>query len=195
MMVSMMQTMVTTNKEVIVDLVPKLQTNITNNTQNNRFNTHMFLNEHCKDAINLSDFIGRIEVTHDDLENNARLRFVDGITKMLHDNLQQLTLNQRPIHCTDTEEETLYINDADKWHKESVKYKINSATQDLSRKSVSTLLHWKKENPDYEDINSEIFNRCIKIQQNSMGGDRTKQYYYKITHTLAKDNLSNKQII
>lgn len=195
MMVTMMQTMITANKEMVVDLVPKLQPNITNNTQNNNFSINMFLNEHCKDAINLSDFIDRIEVSHDDLENNAQLGFVDGITKILRDNLQQLTLNQRPIHCTDTKRETLYIKDADKWQKEAVKEKINSAIQDVSRKSVSALLDWKKENPDYEDINSDFSNRCIKIQQNSMGGDRSKQYYSKITHTLAKDNLLNKQII
>lgn len=195
MMVSMMQTMVTANKEMVVDLVPKLQPNITNNTQNNNFSINMFLNEHCKDAINLSDFIDRIEVSHDDLENNAQLGFVDGITKILRDNLQQLTLNQRPIHCTDTKREILYIKDADMWQKEAVKEKINSAIQDVSRKSVSALLDWKKENPDYEDINSEFSNKCIKMQQNSMAGDKTKQYYSKITHYLAKDNLLNKQII
>ena len=195
MMVSMVQTMVAANKEMVVDLVPKLQPNVTNNTQNNNFNINMFLNEQCKDAINLSDFIDRIEVSHDDLENNAQLGFVDGITKILRDNLQQLTIKQRPIHCTDTKRETLYIKDADKWQKEAVKEKLNSAIQDISRKSVSTLLDWKKVNPDYNDIDSEFSNKCIKMQQNSMAGDKSKVYYPKITHYLAKDNLLNKQII
>lgn len=195
MMVSMVQTMVSANKEMVVDLVPKLQPNVTNNTQNNNFNINMFLNEQCKDAINLSDFIDRIEVSHDDLENNAQLGFVDGITKILRDNLQQLTIKQRPIHCTDTKRETLYIKDADKWQKEAVKEKLNSAIQDISRKSVSTLLDWKKINPEYDDIDSEFSNKCIKMQQNSMAGDKTKVYYPKITHYLAKDNLLNKQII
>ena len=86
--------------------------NTTNNTTNhtNNFNINMFLNEQCKDAINFSDFINRIEVSHDDLENNAQLGFVNGMTKILMDNLSQLTLYERPIHCTDVKRETLYIN-------------------------------------------------------------------------------------
>ena len=67
-----------------------------NNTQNNNFNVNMFLNVQCKDAINFTDFIERIEVSHDDLENNAQLGFVNGISKILLDNLQRLTLYERP---------------------------------------------------------------------------------------------------
>ena len=73
---------------------------------NNQFNINMFLNETCKNAINLSDFIDRIEISHDDLENNAQLGFVNGMTKILMDNLRQLTLQERPIHCTDVKRET-----------------------------------------------------------------------------------------
>ena len=75
----------------------------------------MFLNEKCKNAINFSDFIDRIEVSHNDLENNAQLGFVKGITKILMDNLNQLTLYERPIHCTDEKRETLYIKDNNKY--------------------------------------------------------------------------------
>ena len=105
----------------------------------------LFLNEHCKDAINLSDFIDRIEVSHDDLENNAQLGFVDGITKILRDNLQQLTIKQRPIHCTDTKRETLYIKDSDTWEKDLSDKKLEGAIQQVSRKSIGSLLQWKKE--------------------------------------------------
>ena len=78
MVVNMVQTMITANKEMVVDLVPKLQPNVTNNTQNNKYNINLFLNEHCKNAINFTDFVERIEVSHDDLENNAQLGFVNG---------------------------------------------------------------------------------------------------------------------
>ena len=195
MVVNMVQTMITANKEMVVDLVPKLQPNVTNNTQNNKYNINLFLNEHCKNAINFTDFVERIEVSHDDLENNAQLGFVDGISKILRDNLSQLTLNERPIHCTDTKRETLYIKDDNQWQKDTVKEKINSAIQDVSRKSVSTLLEWKKDNPEYEDINSDFSNKCIKMQQGSLPGEKKDIFYQKITHSLAKENTLNKKVI
>ena len=73
-----------------------------------------------RDAISFSDFIERIEVSHDDLENNAQLGFVNGITKIIMDNLNQLTLYERPIHCTDVKRETMYIKDKDVWDKKDV---------------------------------------------------------------------------
>ena len=86
-----------------------------NNTMNNQFNINMFLNEECKNAINFSDFIDRIVISHDDLENNAQLGFVNGMTKILMDNLKMLTVHERPIHCTDVKRETLYVKDEDVW--------------------------------------------------------------------------------
>ena len=159
-------------------------------TMNDMIN--MFLNEKCKDAINLSDFIERIEVSHDDLENNAQLGFVNGITKILMDNLNQLTLYQRPIHCTDTKRETLYIKDQDKWEKDLSDKKLEGAIQEVSRKSIGSLLQWKKENPDYENIDSEFSNKCIYMQQHSLAGVKSDVLYPKIIHNLAKENVINK---
>ena len=80
-------------KEMMMEMMSKMGNTINNNTQNNQFNINMFLNETCKDAINLSDFIERIEISHDDLENNAQLGFVNGMTKIIMDNLRLLTIN------------------------------------------------------------------------------------------------------
>ena len=129
--------------------------NTTNNTSNN-LNINMFLNEECKDAINFSDFIEKIEISHHDLENNAQLGFVNGITKILMDNLKQLNLYQRPIHCTDTKRETLYIKDDNKWGKTDSDKKLEGAIQEVSRKSIGSLLQWKQNNPDYENIDSDF---------------------------------------
>ena len=181
------------NDELMGQMIDKVG-NTTNNTSNN-LNINMFLNEECKDAINFSDFIEKIEISHHDLENNAQLGFVNGITKILMDNLKQLNLYQRPIHCTDTKRETLYIKDDNQWQKDTVKEKINSAIQDVSRKSVSTLLEWKKDNPEYEDINSDFSNKCIKMQQGSLPGEKKDIFYQKITHSLAKENTLNKKVI
>jgi len=168
--------------------------NQVNQVNNQHFNINMFLNETCKNAINFSDFIERIEITHDDLENNAQLGFVNGITKILMNNLSQLTIQERPIHCTDVKRETMYIKDEDVWLKEkdTVKRKINGAIQEVSRKSLKSLLRWKRTNPEYENLDSEFSNRCIVMHQQSVAGDRTNSLYPKVIHNLAKANVINK---
>jgi benzoyl-CoA reductase/2-hydroxyglutaryl-CoA dehydratase subunit BcrC/BadD/HgdB len=97
----------------------------------------MYLNEQCKDAMNFSDFINGIEVSHEDLENNAQLGFVGGVSKILIDNLKMMNRNERPIHCTDVKRETMYIKDDNKWTKEENDSKLRSAIQEITRKSIS----------------------------------------------------------
>jgi hypothetical protein len=162
--------------------------NQTNNQNNNqKFNINVFLNEQCKDAMNFSDFIKGIEVSREDLENNAQLGFVSGISKIILDNLRQLSVNERPIHCTDVKRETMYIKDDDKWTKEADYNKLNNAIQTITRKSVGTLLKWKDENPDYQDNDSEFSSRCIVIQKNSMAGYDRETYYPKVIKAIAKE--------
>jgi len=159
--------------------------NVNNNNQ--KFNINVFLNEQCKDAMNLSDFINKIEVSREDLENNAQLGFVGGISKIFLDNLRQLSINERPIHCTDLKRETMYIKDDDKWTKETGPAKLNTVIQRISQKSTRTLLDWKKVNPDYNDNDSEFSTRCIVIQRNSMAGQDRDTYYSKVIHAVARE--------
>lgn len=185
-------------QKTMTEMMDKMSTtntttnNTMNNITNNNFNINMFLNEKCKDAINFSDFIDRIEVSHDDLENNAQLGFVKGITKILMDNLNQLTLYQRPIHCTDTKRETLYIKDSDKWEKEHSDKKLEGAIQQVSRKSIGSLLQWKQTNPDYENMDSEFSNKCLVMQRQSLAGYESDLLYPKIIHNIARENVINK---
>jgi hypothetical protein len=106
------------------------QTNTNNNNQ--KFNINVFLSEQCKDAINFSDFIKSIEVTREDLENNAQLGFVDGVSKILIEHLKLLNQAERPIHCTDIKRETMYIKDEDKWNREEDSSKLNKAIQEVT---------------------------------------------------------------
>ena len=174
-------------KQMMMEMMGKIG-NTTNNTMNNQFNINMFLNETCKNAVNFSDFIDRIEISHDDLENNAQLGFVNGMTKILMDNLRHLTLHERPIHCTDVKRETFYIKDQDVWEKEKSTMKLENAIQEVSRKSLKSLINWKKMNPDYEDLDSEFSKKSIHIQQNSSGLCQKESFYPKIIHHLAKEN-------
>jgi len=175
--------------EIMMEMVGKV------GTTNNNLNINMFLNDRCKNAINFSDFIDNIQISQHDLENNAQLGFVNGITKILMDNLKQLTLYERPIHCTDIKRETLYIKDSDKWEKEESDKKLEGGIQEVSRKSVGSLLKWKKENPEYENIDSEFSNKCIIMQQQSIAGNKKDLYYSKVIHNIARENsINSKQI-
>ena len=158
-----------------------------NNNQTNKFNINVFLNEQCKDAMNLSDFIKNIVVSREDLENNAQLGFVDGFSKILIDNLKLLSKTERPIHCTDVKRETMYIKDDDKWCKEEDSTKINKVIQEVTRKSLITLMDWKAENPDDNDNDSKFSNLCIIIQKNSMAGYDRDTYFPKVARAVAKE--------
>ena len=166
--------------------------NTTTNNNNKAFNINVFLNETCKDAINFSDFVKNIEVTRKDLENNAQLGFVNGISKILIDNLRELSITERPIHCTDLKRETMYVKDDNKWTRDDNKSKMSGAIQMLSQKSARTLLDWKKVNPDYKNHDSDFSNRCIVIQRNSMAGYDRDTYYPKVIKSIAKEIMIDK---
>ena len=170
--------------------ISKHDVTINNNNSNNtnNFNISVFLNEHCKDAINFSDFIDNIQISHEDLQNNAQLGFVGGISKIITDNLKQLTIHERPIHCTDAKRETMYIKDQDSWQKDKilVQQKLNSAIQEVSRKSVSSLMKWKQTNPDYADMDSDFSNLCLIMQQQSIAGMNREKFYPKVIHRIAE---------
>ena len=183
--------------EKIVDVMENSKPSMTTNNNiinnNQKVNINMFLNNNCKDAINFADFIDRIEVSQNDLENNAHMGFIEGISKIFMDNLKQLSVFERPIHCTDLKREIMYIKDEDKWQKEDDDHKLNSAIQEVSRKSVNALKSWKETNPDYEDADSAFSNKCLAIQQQSIAGTNREQYYPKIIKNVAKELIVDKQ--
>jgi hypothetical protein len=170
--------------------------NVTNTTingnVNNKFNLNVFLNEECKDAINFADFVKNIEITYKDLENNAQLGFVNGISKIFLDNLKQLGINERPIHCTDVKRETMYIKDEDKWTKETDDAKLQQAIQTVSYRSMGKLAEWKQENPDYKDCNSDFSQKCLDIQKQTLAGSDRGVYYPKVIHALAREVVVDK---
>ena len=183
---------------ITTDLVNKAlecckQTSTTiNNNDNKSFNINVFLNEKCKDAINFTDFVKNIEISRQDLENNAQLGFVNGISKIFLDNLKQLGVNERPFHCTDVKRETMYIKDEDKWTKEVDDSKLQKAKQTVSYRSMGKLMEWKKENPEYQDVNSEFSEKCLDMHRNTIAGSNREVYYPKVIHVLAKETMVDK---
>ena len=182
----------TVNKAL--ELCKPISNNTTINQTNNnqRFNINVFLNEQCKDAINFSDFVKNIQITYEDLENNAQLGFVNGISKIFLDNLKQLDINERPIHCTDVKRETMYIKDENTWTKQPDDDKLQKAIQTVSYRSMGKLAEWKNENPDYKDCNSEFSQKCLDIQKQTLAGSDRPVYYPKVIHALARETVVDK---
>jgi hypothetical protein len=177
----------------VVETCKPVNNNTTiNNNNNQRFNINVFLNEQCKDAINFSDFVKNIQISYEDLENNAQLGFVNGISKIFMDNLNQLDVTERPIHCTDVKRETMYIKDDNTWTKQADDEKLQKAIQTVSYRSMGKLAEWKNENPDYKDCNSEFSQKCLDIQKQTLAGSERGVYYPKVIHALARETIVEK---
>ena len=143
----------TTNK--LIDIIPKVNNNTTNNNNtinnNQKFNINIFLNEKCKDAIDIKEFISQIQLTLENLDFSRTQGLEAGLTNVIIENMNKLSLYERPIHCTDTKRETLYIKDDDKWEKDKDKTKIKEVIKKASNKNYTALKKWKDENPDFMD--------------------------------------------
>ena len=126
--------------ETIKDLIPKVGNNITNNK--NKFNINIFLNEQCKNAINMKEFIESINVSMKDLYFTKENGLANGLSNIFIGNLNKLPIHERPIHCTDTKRETLYIKHNDKWDKDVNREKVLQALKDLSSKQLKTFGEW-----------------------------------------------------
>ena len=114
--------------------------NNTTNSHNKAFNLQFFLNETCKDAMNIMDFVDSIKLQLSDLERVGELGFVDGISNIIVKNLKELDVTERPIHCTDKKREVLYVKDEDKWEKDDEKNKIKKAIKRVANKNIRLLL-------------------------------------------------------
>ena len=145
--------------------------NNTTNSHNKAFNLNFFLNETCKDAMNIMDFVDSIKLQLSDLEKVGELGYVDGISNIITNNLKAIDITKRPVHCTDKKRETMYIKDEDKWEKEEEdKKKLRRAIKRVAFKNQNLIPDYKKENPDYNKYHSKISDKYNKIIVESMGG-------------------------
>jgi hypothetical protein len=173
-----------------------INTNCNNNCNNQQFNLQFFLNDTCKNAPNFTDFIESIQVTDDDLENNVKMGFVNGMTKIIVDNLRQLELTNRPIHCTDVKRETIYVKAEEQWDKENSNKVIQRGIQDITCKNMQQLVDWRENNPEYkEDMDSALGEKSFAMQQNSMAGTKRDDFYPKIIKNIAKETKLDKNVI
>jgi len=147
-----------------------------NNTQNNQFNLNVFLNEECKDAINIADFVESLKITVNDLEQTGRLGYVEGITRIFVQALKQLDVTMRPVHCTDIKRETVYIKDQDNWEKENAeKTKLRNVLKKIARKNLKMIPAWQEQNPDFRYLDTRENNEFIQISLNSLGPESREE--------------------
>ena len=146
-------------------------TNSLNNNNNKTFNLQFFLNETCKDAMNIMDFVESIKLQLSDLEKVGDVGYVQGISNIITTNLKALDVTQRPVHCTDKKRETMYIKDEDKWEKEDDnKTKLRKVIKKVANKNIKLLPQFREKYPDYDDAESHISDKYSKMVIEVMGG-------------------------
>jgi hypothetical protein len=123
--------------------------NNTINSHNKTFNMQFFLNETCKNAMNISEFVDSIKLQLSDLENVGKIGYVEGISKIIIKNLKALDVTERPVHCSDSKRDTMYVKDDNKWEKESEdNHKVLKAIEDIANKNSKMVKEWKNKNPE-----------------------------------------------
>ena len=173
--------------------------NTTNNTtNNNHFNLQIYLNETCKDAINLADFIEGLQVKLKDLEETARLGYSEGVSRIFINGLNELDVCKRPIHCSDAKREILYIKDQDEWSKEDTnKTRISKAIKTVGNKNIQQIFEWQKKYPEYNDPESKQSDRYMEMICNTMSGSSKEEQLQnvgKIIKNITKEVVIDKSV-
>ena len=167
------------------------------NSHNKTFNLHFFLNEQCKDAMNISDFANSFDLQLSDLESVGELGYVDGITKIILDKLNSMDIYKRPIHCSDVKREILYVKDEDKWEKEQRSNpKLRHAIKTVSFKNMKLAPLWSDTYPDSKSSESSLNDVYMKIIIQSTGGSgEISDSEDKIIRRIAKEIFIDKNSI
>ena len=174
---------------------------ITNNniTNNNRFNLNVFLNEKCKDAINLNDFIKSIELNTDDFIRTGENGFVKGISHVMVERIRDMDPLIRPIHCTDLKREIVYVKDSNKWEKEDAnKTTLRKAVQIVANKNQQQLYPWQDQNPDYDRLNTPECEKFFIYAKESLGGygaEEDAKFENKIISNVLKEVVIDKHAV
>jgi Txe/YoeB family toxin of Txe-Axe toxin-antitoxin module len=185
------------------NLMIKVLENGTNNNSNNTINSHnkafnlnFFLNETCKNAMNIMDFVESIQLQLSDLEKMGEIGYVDGISNIIVKNLNALDVTQRPVHCTDKKRETIYIKDEDKWEKDEEKNKIRKVIKKVATKNARLIQKFKEKHPDYNEYHSKYSTQYHKLIIESLGGsgDNDLEKEDKIIRNIAKNIVVDKEV-
>lgn len=186
--------------KAIIELSKNNQGQIINsnvNSNNKTFNLNVFLNEYCKDAMNISDFVDSLKLQVSDLENMGKVGFVEGLTNIIVKNLQALDIYKRPVHCADKKREVIYVKDQDKWEKETdQKIRLRKAIKKIADKNQRLIFKYREAHPgcNYaESKYSDIYNKIV-IEALGGEGDNDAEKEDKIIRNIAKEVVIDKNI-
>jgi hypothetical protein len=189
-------------KELILEIVKKGTHNTSNtnanntthtNSHNKAFNLNFFLNETCKNAMNINDFANSIKLQLSDLIDVGEVGYVEGISKIILKNLNNLDETERPIHCTDKKRETMYIKDEGQWEKEDEKKtKLNKVVTKIADKNIKLLPEFREKYPEYKNSSSKVSDKYDKMVIEVMTCDTDKNE--KIMKKISNATLINKKI-
>ena len=146
-----------------------INNNITTNN-NQSFNMNIFLNEHCKDALNIGEFVNSLPLTLEDLENTGKVGYVKGITDIVVRGLKEMDVHKRPIHCSDLKREVMYVKDNDVWHKDEDNVKVKKAIQNIGTRNYRQVKEWIEKYPEAKDINTKKHEQYVQIRLKCTGG-------------------------
>ena len=170
-MVQFMQSQTKTNEKLYEKLEEvTVENKVVNNYTTNNFNLNMFLNDTCKNAMNISDFIESIKLSISDMDYLGKAGYVEGVSRAIIDNLNQLDVAERPIHCTDAKRNSLYLRNNDEWNKESVDMpNMKKVIKNVTQKNQSTLFEWMGKNPGHKNPMSQKHKDYMTIVDAAMG--------------------------
>jgi hypothetical protein len=171
--------------------------NMVNSNNKTSFNLQFFLNETCKDAMNIVDFVNSLQLTNNDFETTGKLGFVNGISRIFINNLKKMDVITRPLHCTDVKRETVYIKDNDTWEKDTdEKKKLNWAVNRIAQLNLNQIQQWRQEYPDSVKNNTpdnEKFTELALVALGGRGEDEIVKFNDKIMKNVLKEVILSRE--
>ncbi len=173
--------------------------NSNNNSNNKTFNLQFFLNETCKDAMNMKDFIKSLELSLPELERMGEIGFAEGMSKVFVDRLNSLDITKRPIHCSDVKREIIHIKDDNKWERDNANLdRLRKIIKQLTHKNILRVDDWKKANPGCTEYNSRKNDQYLRINMEAIGpvdDDDVKRDFGKIIRRVAENTAIDKKYL
>ena len=193
------QQIITDQNAKMMELAGNIGSNHHNTTNTtNKFNLNVFLNEQCKDAISLKDFVKNLEISMDDFIETGELGFVEGLSQVMIKRINDMDIHVRPIHCTDIKRETIYIKDTNKWEKDANKEQLRKAVKGVAYKNERMRPIWYDNTPNVDVLGSDNCEKFLKYSQSALGGcgrEETKAFEDKIMKNIMKEVTLDKQTL
>ena len=170
--------------------------NNTNINSNNKFNLNVFLNEKCKNAMTLKDFVKSINISIQDFIETGERGFIDGISNIIIERINEMEIHDRPLHCTDLKRETVYIKDDDKWEKDEDKVKLRKAVKGVANKNERMRPIWYDSTPDVGIMGTENYEKFFKYSESSLGGcgkEETRLFEDKVMKNVLREVTIDKE--